>query len=81
MGRGATRYGFKPVAACDMCGASPSGFQVMGLRLNRSQGLNPSAASGIAVTVKRCRSCELVFADPEPVPESFSDHYGSPDEY
>ncbi len=74
-------YGFEPVAACNMCGAEPSSFDVMGLRLNRSQGLNPSTASGITATVKRCRNCGLVFADPQPVPASFTDHYGTPDEY
>jgi 2-polyprenyl-3-methyl-5-hydroxy-6-metoxy-1,4-benzoquinol methylase len=74
-------YRFEPVAACDMCGADPGQFRNMGLRLNRSQGLNPRAASGIAVSVKKCRNCELVFADPRPVPASFDDHYGAAEDY
>lgn len=74
-------YRFQPVVACDMCEADPSQFRMMGMRLNRSQGLNPRAVSGIAVSVKTCRNCSLVFADPQPVPASFEDHYGEPEAY
>ena len=74
-------YGFVAVAACDMCAADPSHFRVMGLRLNRSQGRKPRAASGVAVSVKTCRNCDLVFADPQPVPANFEDHYGEPEDY
>jgi SAM-dependent methyltransferase len=74
-------YRFEPVRACDMCGADPAEFAMLGMRLNRSQGLNPRAASGIAVSVKRCRSCRLVFADPQPIPASLDDHYGAPEDY
>ena len=52
----------------------------MGLRLNTSQGRSPKRASGIAVSVKRCSECGLVFADPRPVPADISDHYGAPAE-
>lgn len=79
--RAVLSYRFDPVGACDMCGADPGKFQMMGMRLNRSQGLNPRAAPGIAVSVKKCRSCGLVFADPQPVPASFEDHYGVPEDY
>ena len=74
-------YSFRTTTACDMCGAGPDQFAVLGLRLNRSQGLNPKAADGIAVTVKKCGRCGLIFADPQPVPANFDDHYGTPEEY
>lgn len=70
------RYEFVRVGACNMCGSQS--FQQLGLRLNRSQGLSPKAADGIAVSVKKCRECGLVFADPQPVPAELTDHYGIP---
>jgi SAM-dependent methyltransferase len=79
--RPAIDYRFEPVIACNMCGAEPAQFKAIGVRLNRSQGLNPQAGSGIAVPVKKCRSCELVFADPQPIPPSLEDHYGAPEDY
>ena len=72
------RYAFKPVAACDMCGSTD--FQMLGMRLSASQGLRPRRAEGISVPVKRCCNCALVFADPQPVPDNISDHYGLPPE-
>lgn len=72
------RYSFRPVAECDMCGATR--FKLLGLRMNGRQGLRPKAAEGIAVSVKQCRGCGLIFADPQPIPESISDHYGMPPE-
>lgn len=74
-------YTFASVDACNMCGALPDQFRLMGLRLNRSQGVSPKRASGIAVSVKKCRRCELIFADPQPMPASLSDHYGTAEEY
>lgn len=74
-------YTFVPVAECDMCGDPPSEFRTLGLRLNRSQGLNPRAATGIAVSVRKCGRCGLVFADPQPIPTSFESHYDEPDDY
>lgn len=74
-------YRFDAVAQCDMCGAERWQFRNLGLRLNRSQGFNPRAAIGIAVSVRQCRRCGLIFADPQPIPSSFSDHYDEPDEY
>jgi SAM-dependent methyltransferase len=50
----------------------------MGLRLNGTQGARPREATGIAVSIKKCRDCELVFADPQPIPALLSDHYGVP---
>jgi 2-polyprenyl-3-methyl-5-hydroxy-6-metoxy-1,4-benzoquinol methylase len=72
------RYEFRPVAACDMCGSTD--FRMLGMRLSASQGRNPRQAEGIAVPVKRCRRCGLVFSDPQPVPDDLSAHYGIPPE-
>jgi SAM-dependent methyltransferase len=72
------RYHFKAVDQCNMCGSAD--FRFLGMRLSTSQGLNPRKAEGIAVPVKQCRRCGLIFSDPQPVPESLSDHYGLPPE-
>lgn len=50
------------------------------MRMNASQGLRPRRASGLAVSVKRCRECSLIYADPLPIPKSLEDHYGTPPE-
>lgn len=71
-------YKFRPVPACDMCGGRS--FKLLGMRLSASQGMRPRTAEGIAVAVKRCRDCGLVFSDPQPVPNDLSDHYGLPPE-
>lgn len=72
------RYDFIPVTTCEMCGSGR--FRVLGLRLNRSQGRNPRQATGIAVSIKRCEACDLIFADPRPKPADLADHYGIPPE-
>jgi ubiquinone/menaquinone biosynthesis C-methylase UbiE len=65
-----------------MCHAGAARFRVMGLRLNRSTGFSPSARTGVAVTICRCRECGLIFANPQPIPLQFSDQYDvSPEEY
>ena len=51
------------------------------MRLNRSQGLSPRGVPGIAVAVKKCWNCQLIFADPQPIPDDFAAHYGEPDDY
>jgi SAM-dependent methyltransferase len=71
------RYEFG-LRTCNMCGSAD--FRLLGMRLSASQGRNPRQAEGIAVPVKRCRTCGLVFSDPQPVPQSLSDHYGLPPE-
>ncbi len=73
-------YTFNPVTACNMCGAPAANAEVLGLRLNQSQGQQPRGKRGIAVTICRCRNCCLVFTDPQPVPPSIADHYGIPPE-
>jgi 2-polyprenyl-3-methyl-5-hydroxy-6-metoxy-1,4-benzoquinol methylase len=72
------RYEFIPVPECEMCGSRE--HKVMGLRMNRSQGRQPRRVAGVGVTLKKCRNCELIFADPRPRPLVFSDHYGVPPE-
>ena len=74
----AITYTFVPVTHCDMCGGTD--FRMLGMRLNRSQGRRPREADGIAVSVKQCRACDLIFADPRPEPKSLADHYGMPPE-
>lgn len=58
-----------------MCGAPAGEARVLGMRLNRSQGMRPRRVRGAATTVVQCRNCELIFADPQPVPGSIADHY------
>jgi SAM-dependent methyltransferase len=77
----ALQYRFTPATACNMCGAGPEQFTTMGLRLNQSQGFRARALAGIAVGVRKCGVCQLIFADPQPLPENFSDHYGSAKDY
>ena len=72
-------YTFLPVAQCNMCG-QPAPFDVLGLRLDRSQGTRPSSLTGIATTVCRCRACGLVFCNPQPMPQSIEAHYSLPPE-
>jgi SAM-dependent methyltransferase len=65
-----------------MCRADVQHHAVLGQRLNTSQGFSPRTKKGIAVTVCRCSSCGLVYANPQPVPADLQDHYGVPaDEY
>ncbi len=73
-------YTFRTVAGCEMCGSERS--RTLGMRLDASQGSRPRAATGIAVSVKQCLDCGLIYADPQPIPQALSDHYGIPaDEY
>lgn len=73
-------YKIKYIENCDMCGATKDNFRVLGKRLNTSQGINPSKKIGITTTVCRCNNCNLIFANPLPVPKNISDHYGIPPE-
>ena len=73
-------YWFRYLAECNMCGASTGSARVLGLRLDKSQGRNPRSKRGVAVTVCRCAQCGLIFADPQPIPRSISDHYNLPPE-
>lgn len=72
------RYDFIPVSECEMCG-SPM-HRPLGIRLNRTQWPRPRKVTGIAVGVKKCLDCELIFSDPRPKPANLADHYGIPPE-
>jgi SAM-dependent methyltransferase len=63
-----------------MCGHRVEDARVLGMRLNRSQGLKPRARTGIAVSILKCAECGLNFCQPLPVPRSIDDHYGLPAE-
>lgn len=63
-----------------MCGDPVEGHKLLGQRLNSSQGFRPRSKSGISVSVKRCKKCGLIYADPMPIPDSIQDHYGIPPE-
>ena len=69
-------YTFHTIEACNFCGASSDRFKVMGRRLNGPQGRFPNKLLGVTTTICMCRDCELIFANPQPIPESISDHYG-----
>ncbi len=73
-------YTFKSIDRCSMCGDPTGGHRMMGRRLNKKQGRNPRTEKGVATTIMRCRSCGLVYSDPQPVPMSIDDHYGVPPE-
>jgi 2-polyprenyl-3-methyl-5-hydroxy-6-metoxy-1,4-benzoquinol methylase len=74
------KYRFITIHRCEMCGDSVSGHQMMGMRMNRSQGLKPKEKTGISVSVVRCKNCGLIYSDPMPVPADLMDHYGTPPE-
>jgi 2-polyprenyl-3-methyl-5-hydroxy-6-metoxy-1,4-benzoquinol methylase len=77
---GSKKYTFEEVTRCEMCGDPAEGHKILGLRLNVSQGRRPGNKSGIAVGVKRCSRCDLVYASPMPIPNDVQDHYGIPPE-
>jgi SAM-dependent methyltransferase len=68
-------YQLVDVTNCNMCGAPASDAKVLGRRLNRRQGLRPTARVGMATTIMRCKTCHLVFANPMPLPEDIGQHY------
>ena len=50
--------------------------------MNLSQGVRPTRRRGVSTTIVRCGTCGLVYADPQPIPSTFEQHYGtSPEEY
>ena len=76
------KYKFVERDACEMCSAPASEHQMLGMRLNRSQGRSPKKQAGIAVGVMKCRTCDLIFANPLPIPDQLSDHYSlDPEKY
>lgn len=73
-------YTFSIASHCNMCGAPTDRARLLGLRLDKTQGINPRSKKGVAVSVCQCRSCGLIFPYPMPTPRSLSDHYGMPPE-
>lgn len=73
-------YYFRRIKVCEMCGTPSGEHKTLGLRLDKSQGLRPRQKDGIAVSVKRCGGCGLIYSQPQPVPHAVSQHYGIPAE-
>jgi ubiquinone/menaquinone biosynthesis C-methylase UbiE len=73
-------YTFHEVRNCNMCGAPASHHRVVGKRLNQSQGLFPKMKVGISTTVMKCKKCDLIFSNPQPIPLDIQQHYGVPPE-
>ena len=71
------KYTFVTIDNCNMCGSEGT---IWGRRLNQSQGLRPKSKTGISVSVMKCVECGLIYANPLPIPENISDHYGIPPE-
>jgi ubiquinone/menaquinone biosynthesis C-methylase UbiE len=73
-------YRFEAITHCEMCGAPDSQSKILGQRMNSRQGLRTSRLQGISTTIKQCRSCGLIYANPLPMPSQLSDHYACPPE-
>jgi 2-polyprenyl-3-methyl-5-hydroxy-6-metoxy-1,4-benzoquinol methylase len=74
------KYTFKSISTCDMCGSDTSHHRILGKRLNQSQGKNPQKKTGLSTIIMRCNDCDLIFSNPQPIPENIQDHYGIPPE-
>ena len=73
-------YLFFEKPECNFCGRNTNENKILGLRLNKSQGLNPKSKTGIAVSVIKCKKCNLIYSNPQPIPVNIQDHYGIPPE-
>jgi 2-polyprenyl-3-methyl-5-hydroxy-6-metoxy-1,4-benzoquinol methylase len=71
-------YKFKKIKHCQMCGHPTGKHPLLGMRLNQSQGFHPKSKSGIAVGIKQCTNCALIYSSPQPIPYSLQNHYGTP---
>ncbi len=71
-------YNFINQNECPFCNTKK--VKILGKRLNNSQGPAPHKKSGITTSIMKCKECELVFANPMPIPNKISDHYGVPPE-
>ena len=74
------QYKFNYIEKCNMCGSSTSKHKILGKRLNQPQGKNPRNKQGITTTVCKCTACDLIYANPQPIPFDIQDHYGIPPE-
>ena len=75
-----TKYSFKINDHCNMCGSETASHKRLGKRLNAPQGKNPLKKEGIAITIKQCTNCGLIYPQPLPIPLNIQDHYGIPPE-
>lgn len=74
------RYTFNHITHCNMCGEENTKHKILGRRLNKSQGLNPTNKIGLTTTICKCTNCGLIYSNPQPVPFNIQDHYGVPPE-
>ena len=74
------KYSFIDIHSCEMCSTPSNDHKVMGMRLNKSQGINPKNKYGISVGVLKCSNCNLIYSSPQPIPSDIQDHYGTPPE-
>ncbi|WP_299352545.1 class I SAM-dependent methyltransferase [Mucilaginibacter sp.] len=74
------KYSFKYITCCNLCGSSSNAHKVIGKRLNQSQGKNPRKKIGITTSIIKCTNCNLIYSNPQPVPDDIQDHYGLPPE-
>jgi ubiquinone/menaquinone biosynthesis C-methylase UbiE len=63
-----------------MCGSKTAGHKILGKRMNKSQGKNPTNKTGITTTICKCQDCGLIYCNPQPIPFDLQDHYGVPPE-
>ena len=73
-------YTFRSITNCNMCGSDSSQHHILGKRLNQPQGKRPGSKIGISTTIMKCNVCQLIFANPQPIPQNIQDHYGIPPE-
>jgi 2-polyprenyl-3-methyl-5-hydroxy-6-metoxy-1,4-benzoquinol methylase/rRNA maturation protein Nop10 len=74
------KYIFKEISTCEMCGDKTETHNVLGQRLNKSQGFRPKNKIGICVSIVECTNCGLIYSNPQPIPLDIQDHYGIPPE-
>lgn len=74
----AVNYSFKEITHCNMCHSKTNKNEVLGIRLNQSQGLFPRRIKGVKNPIHKCSNCNLIYPNPIPIPEDLQDHYGVP---
>lgn len=72
------KYSFKEITSCEMCQDDTKNHEILGQRLNKSQGFNPKNKIGISVSIQKCKRCGLIYSNPQPIPFDLQAHYGSP---
>ena len=53
-------YTFTKIENCNMCGATANYFNILGRRLNGSQGKSPHKKMGLSTTISKCKNCKLI---------------------